>query len=1424
MELAPRGRRLARYQRLIWGRALCGLLAFFTAGSIQAQEVPSTACPGALETLASGGSVVQRVIPAGGSATCIETPSQTLALEPDIRGTGNDITLAIAAGVLVPSFLLEGNRIELLNSGSASGDIIGSMALVATAVDSRLSLNVDGDGTAIENLGWLELDGAGDFANIANGGVLRLLQEGANARVRNDPEAVFEGLIVGDSAIVDNLGVLTRLEIIGGGAEITNDGFVVSGGLDGSDDTIGILVVGADAKITNLGDVQETAVPGSDEGALAIAVQGDRAQIRNLDGFVTASGFDVVAIGVEGANAEIDNAAVASVLGEEATAVFVEGASARVSNTGSVGAWGAGATAISIEGNDAEIENVGAVAAQGLLASGVFVAGDNAMLDLKAGGAINTSEGAIAAAAVFGDGADITQAGDVETSGSNAFGIAALGLGADLKNQASGTISTSGTNADAIVLGLESVPAEFSGLPLPPGALQPAQGGVTNDGTIETSGQQADAIALYADGSTVRNRGTLDTADQDAYGVRVRGDGNLVENGVEGESVLSGVIRTQGADAHGISLTSADPLISGTVANFGLITTDGARAHGVFVNANDAVIANDGVVLATGEGATAIASVGRGTTVNRGVLRAGDPESATSQKAGGIQYAADQEVTNSAGAEIVVFGDSGRGIFHDPNERTNGASIVNRGELTLTGADGIGIQALGPAASQPQSQVRNIGRIRMGGETLIDPGEPQDPVLNPLLGPAARGAAIVVGGHVQVENEAQGQLMLRGDDSVAIRSTEEVPLTTGAIINRGAISVQGLNSGAVAVTGDNVTVFNGSVADTAKISVSGANAFGLRSEGVDQFMVNSGELVVDGDNSTHMEVRLTDDGQLWMDSSSELRVTGTSGIAMHAQSLVADRELRITNSSTTALNCVGGGLAGGRIINCGGIALTESQGATAMLVEGIGNTFIENQAGIAGSGNQQRGIVVEAATGSGTPEGQVNFIENLAAIELSGQGATGVLINGSGNFLLNGTGVTRFDLAPGLPEGLTGTISSNIDKMESRGTATGPIESQQIGAAGVIEVSGPGARALVVNGTGNLISNRISQVTDTDGNTTDVAGRIAASGVGGIAVEMQGNAHVLDNDGVISGTQFAVLADDGAQTLINKNTINGEVALGGGDDRVVFIPGVTFNGGVDAGEGEDTLSVVFEGDADINADFLSGGPVNGDTFTNFEKFVVDLEDPIVDITLQNTLVVDQVRLESGFILLDDAFLNSPDISLGAFTGIRGTGVLGSTPTGDPGNFGVFGDITLADGSSVGPGQSPGSLTFLGDVTSEAVFDIEIGGLDIALHDVINVEGDLTLLGGAINFIFIDGFLPSLGDSFDVFNVSGLLSGLSEVSLSFAGLPSGFDFGLEATPFGLSLAALGTPDASVPEPGSWALLAGGLTALAWRRRQRRSLRT
>jgi fibronectin-binding autotransporter adhesin len=220
------------------------------------------------------------------------------------------------------------------------------------------------------------------------------------------------------------------------------------------------------------------------------------------------------------------------------------------------------------------------------------------------------------------------------------------------------------------------------------------------------------------------------------------------------------------------------------------------------------------------------------------------------------------------------------------------------------------------------------------------------------------------------------------------------------------------------------------------------------------------------------------------------------------------------------------------------------------------------------------------------------------------------------------------------------------------------------------------------------------------------------------------------------------------------------------------------------------------GGTNTGANTLRPNIVNGAAATNVAK--VDSGTWI----LTGTNTYTGTTTVSGGTLL----VNGSHAGGGAYTVAAG-GTLGGTGS-IAANVSVTG--ALAPGAGAGPLTVTGNVTFNAGSTAK----IEIGGATAGQFDELIVSGILAA-GGTLDVDLTGGFIPNIGQSFDVFDFA---SATGTFALDLPALPAGRAWNTAAllTTGTLSVAAGAT---AIPEPGAACLLALGLAGTLRRRRQR-----
>jgi T5SS/PEP-CTERM-associated repeat protein/adhesin HecA-like repeat protein len=158
------------------------------------------------------------------------------------------------------------------------------------------------------------------------------------------------------------------------------------------------------------------------------------------------------------------------------------------------------------------------------------------------------------------------------------------------------------------------------------------------------------------------------------------------------------------------------------------------------------------------------------------------------------------------------------------------------------------------------------------------------------------------------------------------------------------------------------------------------------------------------------------------------------------------------------------------------------------------------------------------------------------------------------------------------------------------------------------------------------------------------------------------------------------------------------------------------------------------------------------------------------------------------------------------------------------------NVTLAEGTLLRPGNSPGTLTIEGNLTlaEGARLQLELAGIARGVsYDRLIVTGNASFAAGSVvEFAFIDGFAPVTGQTFSFFDVAGGFNyATGSVLLDVSGLEAGwlYDTGMVDGVFTLTSLSNGVAVSAVPEPSTWAVIVGSvaLVVAGLRRRRKRS---
>jgi len=291
------------------------------------------------------------------------------------------------------------------------------------------------------------------------------------------------------------------------------------------------------------------------------------------------------------------------------------------------------------------------------------------------------------------------------------------------------------------------------------------------------------------------------------------------------------------------------------------------------------------------------------------------------------------------------------------------------------------------------------------------------------------------------------------------------------------------------------------------------------------------------------------------------------------------------------------------------------------------------------------------------------------------------------------------------------------------------------------------------------------------------------------------NTGVLINTGTLNNELFSTL--NNVSTLVNRGTLNNTIATLNNHTIATLtnVAGATIN----------NFGTLDNSGTLINSGTLS----NTSTLRNNQGATLANNG-----TLKNAALVTNNGTVSGsgrYVQTAGQTVNNGNIEQ-AEVAIQG-GIL-------KGSGSIIGAVSLGDEATLAPGNSPGTMTINGTLSSSGTLLFEIAGLDDGQYDVLDVNGDLIFTGGILQFDFIDGFVAEVGDYWDFLFADSII-GWDTLDFIFNGLGSGRAWMFEQLVDGERLLIVEAP-APIPEPGiAWLLAAGFLLLMIHRARFNRN---
>ena len=569
--------------------------------------------------------------------------------------------------------------------------------------------------------------------------------------------------------------------------------------------------------------------------------------------------------------------------------------------------------------------------------------------------------------------------------------------------------------------------------------------------------------------------------------------------------------------------------------------------------------------------------------------------------------------------------------------------------------------------------------------------------------------------------------------------------------------------------------------------------------------------------TTQIDAVFLNDGRVFNDGRIAVGATGlyehqsASPAPPSTQGSLTVNNGTFTNAGTTNINTgvfqnKGGFLSSG-IVHIGeGATFTNTSGVYHPFPGGttkIDGNFINNFA------VQNGGAITVTTTGSfsqvaglspiGTGTGQGGTFTNAGRVYI-GEGTefrSGVLADrptSSGQYVQLASGTTRIDGSFDTRGYVTNegamTVGATGQYLQSRGDSTGlpAVSTNNIGTftnAGLVRI-GEGTSfsnfPRLEHGSPPPVGGHYIQqsggTTQIDGSFSSFGGRVTNAGA--ITVGATGTYGQTRSGAGVGATPATVNTGaftNAGNTLVNAGTFTNQGSVVNSGTFQVAVNGVAtlINHG----------TVVNSGTFEVGAGVGAVGGVSG-----------------TGTYLQNAVAAETI--------VNGTFAHNISLQAGALTG---TGT-------------IQGAVQNSGGLILPGNNGLGTLTIKGQYAQGfgGTLGINLAGLNS--HGLLAVHGTGTAvaLNGFLTIRLLNGFSPSLGNTFGVLTCTGCAMSGTLLGLSLPALASGLDWSVRVVDAlgTLQLAVVSGPATSAPEPGTLLLVGVGFVALVeWRRKQKKA---
>ncbi len=895
-------------------------------------------------------------------------------------------------------------------------------------------------------------------------------------------------------------------------------------------------------------------------------------------------------------------------------------------------------------------------------------------------------------------------------------------------------------------------------------------GDLVNSGTLQVN--DGSTLVLRAAGALINNSGSIALNANTGLSTLLLDDG-----GLGGQFTISNA-----SGATGSIVLSDNPgnRILGTGGSESLILGSGQTISGAGTIGNFNILSNQGTITASGSNPLILSLSNTGAVpnelINSGSLQVNDGSTMQFRSSGVTVDNEGSIALNAAkGTSTLSFNDSGTGaLFTVSNTVTGGGKIIlsdNPGNriLGVNGTEslylGTGQQLSGAGTIGNFNFFDSHGTITTNGANplifgLSNTANPFGNMENAGAINVSDGSKIVINSGVWLNNVGSINLNAGAQTStLAFNNTQ--PMLLGSATSGGQL-VMSDNPGnrIVGVTGQETLINN------AAHTIQGAGTIANFGGG----FVNNGFVIANGVNPLVIDI-------------GAATARGNAGVTTGGT-------IEVANGSTLQILSASGGTV--LTTGVGEIFLASSTTGTSMLSFndlGKAQTFTL-AAGSGGADSLVMSIGGNRITGVNGDETLING----AGSTIAGQGVISHFAQFINNGILQtGGGVLEVQAPFGNWNSATGTLTGGTYVADTGALKLDSVGSQTITNLMGANVSLQGAGVITGSGSVNALGG-LATVTNSS---------LFLDSGSALNITAAGGALSLTNSNVTArGSSLAITGN------FSVNALSTLASLSGGS---ISINGAVFN---------DATSIIDVGNSTSLAasDFVNDGSVtlNAASTATFKGTVSNTG--VVIITAGAQLDV----IKSPFLAFGTNIYTQTNGNTKVLTG----GVLNAATVDlDGGTMGGGGTIAanvIVNGGTLMPGD-PTTTHIAGDLTVDANGEIvlDIDGIVSSAFDSLDIDGDLHLDGGTLDIVFEDGFLPQIGDTWNLLSFTGAEdgSGFAHIVFENAG-----NVQLEASFNGGNFELSAPGNEAVPEPSTLPILLALLAGIGLHRIGRRMQRS